>query len=363
VLIYGDNGQRFLYLLKGFEDLRQDERVMQVIGLVNTLLSKNRESLTRRLHLQRYAVIPLAPDVGLIGWMAGTDPLQNLVIDYRNNHRIIPDLEHRLILQDEPDYDKDNAIPLQRKVEVFESALNRTTGQDLYRIFWLKSLNSEDWVTRRTTYTRSLAVGNMICYLLGVGDRHPGNIMIDRKTGKVIHIDFGDCFEVSFEREQLPEKVPFRLTRMLRHAMEVCGIQGGFRISCEISLSVFRENKESLLAVLEAFIYDPLINWRLVKADNQVSSEIVSSFGSNGPNRRAMLNEDEILSDTTTVMNREFRNERALAVYSRVEDKLTGRDFGAQYLLSAPEQVERLVNEATSNENLCQLFHGWCPFW
>lgn len=109
---------------------------------------------------------------------------------------------------------------------MFESALKQTTGQDLYRIFWLKSPNSEAWVTRRTTYTRSLAVGNMICYLLGIGDRHPGNIIIDRKTCKVIHIDFGDCFEVSFEREQLPEKVPFRLTRMLRHAMEVSGPSG-----------------------------------------------------------------------------------------------------------------------------------------
>jgi len=72
---------------------------MQVMGLINTLLSKDRESLNRRLHLQRYSVVPLAPDVGLIGWMAGMDPLQNLIMEYRNSHKILPDLEHRLILQ------------------------------------------------------------------------------------------------------------------------------------------------------------------------------------------------------------------------------------------------------------------------
>jgi serine/threonine-protein kinase mTOR len=27
------------------------------------------------------------------------------------------------------------------------------------------------------------------------------------------------------------------------------------------------------------------------------------------------------------------------------------------------EQVERLIAEATSDENLCQLFVGWCAFW
>ena len=40
-------------------------------------------------------------------------------------------------------------------------------------------------------------------------------------SGKIIHIDFGDCFEVAMAREKFPEKVPFRLTRMLINAMEV----------------------------------------------------------------------------------------------------------------------------------------------
>jgi FKBP12-rapamycin complex-associated protein len=31
-----------------------------------------------------------------------------------------------------------------------------------------------------------------------------------------------------------------------------------------ISQRVLRDNKESLMAVLEAFVYDPLINWRLL---------------------------------------------------------------------------------------------------
>jgi phosphatidylinositol kinase/protein kinase (PI-3 family) len=31
----------------------------------------------------------------------------------------------------------------------------------------------------------------------------------------------GDCFEIAQQRDKYPEKVPFRLTRMLIHAMEV----------------------------------------------------------------------------------------------------------------------------------------------
>jgi FKBP12-rapamycin complex-associated protein len=32
-------------------------------------------------------------------------------------------------------------------------------------------------------------------------------------------------------------------------------------------MNVLRDNKESLMAVLEAFVYDPLINWRLMQTE------------------------------------------------------------------------------------------------
>lgn len=64
-------------------------------------------------------------------------------------------------------------------------------------------------------------------------------------------------------REKFPEKVPFRLTRMLVKAMEVSGIEGNFRSTCENVMQVLRTNKDSVMAMMEAFVHDPLINWRL----------------------------------------------------------------------------------------------------
>ena len=58
------------------------------------------------------------------------------------------------------------------------------------------SLLVQVWFDRRCSYTRSLAVMSMVGYVLGLGDRHPSNLMLDRTTGHVVHIDFGDCFEV-----------------------------------------------------------------------------------------------------------------------------------------------------------------------
>ncbi|XP_076934497.1 serine/threonine-protein kinase TOR-like [Bidens hawaiensis] len=71
-------------------------------------------------------------------------------------------------------------LPLVAKVEVFEYALDSTEGNDLARVLWLKSRTSEVWLDRRTNYTRSLAVMSMVGYLLGLGDRHPSNLMLHR---------------------------------------------------------------------------------------------------------------------------------------------------------------------------------------
>lgn len=57
-----------------------------------------------------------------------------------------------------------------------------------------------------------------------------------------------------------------RLTRMLKNAMEVTGIEGTFRRTCESVMRVLRDNRDSVMAVLEAFVYDPLVYWRLVEA-------------------------------------------------------------------------------------------------
>ncbi|KAF1314231.1 Phosphatidylinositol kinase, partial [Globisporangium splendens] len=265
ITIVGSNGLEYMFLLKGHEDLRQDERVTQLFGLVNALLINDRNTSKKDLKIHRYPVIPLSHNAGIIGWMPHCDTLHQLIRDYREARKILLNIEHRLMLQMAPDYD---ALTLLQKVEVFEYALENTAGQDLYKVLWLKSENSEVWLDRRTNYTRSLAVMSMVGYILGLGDRHPSNLMLHRFTGTIVHIDFGDCFEVAMDREKYPEKIPFRLTRMLTNAMEVSGIEGNFRYSCESVMQVLRENQHSLMAMLEAFVDDPLIGWRLLAPAN-----------------------------------------------------------------------------------------------
>ena len=191
--IGGSDGNEYLFLLKGHEDLRQDERVMQLFGLVNTLLAVDRTTAKYDLDIRRYEVIPLSPASGLIEWVPVCDPVHHVIKSYREARNIMLNVEQRLMMKMAPDYP---SLCLIQKVEVFEYALSMTTGQDLAKVLWLKSPNAEVWLDRRTAFTRSLAVMSMVGYILGLGDRHTCNLMLDRESGEIVHIDFGDCFEV-----------------------------------------------------------------------------------------------------------------------------------------------------------------------
>ncbi|KAG6006536.1 hypothetical protein E4U21_006990 [Claviceps maximensis] len=392
----GSDGVPYTFLLKGHEDVRQDERVMQLFGLCNTLLANDSECYKRHLKIHRYPIIPLSQSSGLFGWVPNSDTLHMLIREYRENRKIMFNIEHRIMLQMAPDYD---SLTLMQKVEVFGYALDNTTGQDLYRVLWLKSKSSEAWLERRTNYTRSLAVMSMVGYILGLGDRHPSNLMLDRITGKIIHIDFGDCFEIAMKRDKFPERVPFRLTRMLTYAMEVSNIEGSYRITCEHVMRVLRDNKESVMAVLEAFIHDPLLTWKLTTSSSPAgpnfgTEDDLEMIGPGAPyaRRHSILDGDvapsQLLANghalappmprpraTTNIstaaedneMNEaqeaETQNARALEVLDRVQQKLTGRDFKNTEELDVINQVNKLIVEATKLENLCQHYIGWCSFW
>ncbi|XP_055916701.1 serine/threonine-protein kinase Tor [Eupeodes corollae] len=376
--IRGSNGKDYMYLLKGHEDLRQDERVMQLFSLVNTLLLDDPDTFRRNLTIQRYAVIPLSTNSGLIGWVPHCDTLHTLIRDYRDKKKVPLNQEHRTMLGMAPDYDH---LTLMQKVEVFEYALRQTQGDDLAKLLWLKSPSSEVWFERRTNYTRSLAVMSMVGYILGLGDRHPSNLMLDRMSGKILHIDFGDCFEVAMTREKFPEKIPFRLTRMLIKAMEVTGIEGTYRRTCESVMVVLRRNKDSLMAVLEAFVYDPLLNWRLLDTDKNRRSK-ANNDGTTTIGSLTTGDDDESVSllrsqsnakkpfetglgivPNNTQMVAEVTNSKARLIVGRVKRKLTGTDFQTKNAVTVQQQVDLLIQQATNNENLCQCYIGWCPFW
>lgn len=68
------------------------------------------------------------------------------------------------------------------------------------------------------------------------------------------------CFDKG-KSLRVPERVPFRLTSNVVAAMGATGVEGIFRSAFEHTIKSMRLGKETLLTLLEAFVYDPLVDW------------------------------------------------------------------------------------------------------
>jgi serine/threonine-protein kinase ATR len=117
-----------------------------------------------------------------------------------------------------------------------------------------------EWLDARTTFTRSCAVWSSVGHIIGLGDRHGENILIDSLNGECMHVDFDCLFDKGLTLAK-PEIVPFRLTPNLVDAMGLTGVEGGYRLAMEVALKLLRDNKDILLSVVEPFLRDPTVAW------------------------------------------------------------------------------------------------------
>lgn len=372
-------GKNQKFLLKSREDLRLDERVMQLFTLVNVLLiSDSRSSKNLGFQIQQYTVTPLRETVGLIGWVDGCHTMHELVREYRTRRDVQPGLEHLLMCQIiayESPKSYDN-LSVMSKIEVIEFLADHTSGHDIRKAMWAMAPSCEVWIDQRREYMTSLANMSMVGYILGLGDRHPNNIMLQKSTGHIVHIDFGDCFEVTMTREKFPEKVPFRLTRMLRNAMDISGIDGSFRWFSETSMSVLRKGSHSVLALMQAFIQDPLISWRLVALPGKNPQDSHEDYDRNDEKKLMdeKSGESESAEASPNLSAKAIESKKGKADYNspgvmveRIKSKLEGKDFtvGDEFRsnFDVTGQVSLLIEEATDIMNVSQLWSGWCPFW
>ena len=57
----------------------------------------------------------------------------------------------------------------------------------VFRHFFLERFAAPSlWFEKRLNYTRSVAASSMVGYILGLGDRHLQNILIDEQTAELV---------------------------------------------------------------------------------------------------------------------------------------------------------------------------------
>jgi ataxia telangiectasia mutated family protein len=183
----------------------------------------------------------------------------------------------------------------------------------------------------------------------------------------VVHIDLGVSFEAG-RVLPVPEVVPFRLTRDLVDAMGYSKTEGVFRRCCEFTMDTLREERESIMTLLNVLRYDPLVNWSVTPTKAKRMQEGQDTNANNGtgraqsvvpggtpaPSGQAMLPE-EVIHEGNKKKEQEEQAGEAGRALSIVEKKLSKT-------LSTKATVNELIQQATDEKNLAVLYMGWASY-
>ncbi|EAX94604.1 PIKK family atypical protein kinase [Trichomonas vaginalis G3] len=350
VVVRGEDGNFYQYLVKGHEDLRLDERVMQFFHLVNSFIKK--ETSFGGQIISTMSVIPLSIQHGLVQWVRGTDTLRGIVENYRRLYETDPMIEYTLLEQlSHQAYDY--MLPIQKQ-QIIDKVCSLTPDTDIAQLFQLKAESSNVWLKQTRTFAMTAAITSIVGYIIGLGDRHPSNLLIDRLTGKIVHIDFGDSFEKAAKRKFLPEVVPFRLTRMMVKAMGVAGVCGAFRTTFINLAQLLRDNRRVLVMVLSIFVHEPLV-------DNEDNND----YKNNGETHvvDVVQQGSSIIDKGRLILADNASQQSSIEMRNRVNQKLSGMDFDNKVPLTVEQQADMLISLATSRYQLAKMYSGWCPFW
>eukprot|EP00850_Spirogloea_muscicola_P002685 SM000010S04323 [mRNA] locus=s10:934582:948443:- [translate_table: standard] len=344
VVLLGSDGREHPFLCKPKDDLRKDARMMEFTTMINRLLSKNSVSRRRNLHIRTFAVLPLTEDCGMIEWVLHTRGLRHILQQVNGSALILWTLSY-LVAKDIymacGKFDRQKTNPTIKKIydqmaDADRSEAFRTRILSMFPPMfhkWLLNTFTEPaaWFRARMNFAHTAAVWSMVGHIVGLGDRHGENILLDSTDGACVHVDFSCLFDKGLALEK-PELVPFRLTQNMVDGLGITGYEGVFLRVCEITLNVLRVHRETLINVLETFIHDPLVEW-------------TKSHKSSGT---------------------EIQNPHAQRALANIKDRLQGVVVGVNVAPSLPLSVEgqahRLITLAVSHDNLSKMYIWWMPW-
>lgn len=323
------NGKVHKVLLKsGTDDLRQDSIMEQVFEKVNKMLSKDEDTRGRNLRVRTYKAVPLGPEAGIIEFVPNSIAFIEAIKPYHTTFDTIGVDKAREQMKKCQNSEK------RERVKVYNQITKKI--KPVLRLFFFDRFpRPNEWFNSRMCYARGVAATSILGHILGLGDRHCNNILLDQHTGEPIHIDLGVSFDQG-KQLPIPETVPFRLTRDIVDGFGITGVRGVFVKSCEHTYRVLRNNKDHILAILDVLRWDPLYSWTL------------------SPLKRRKLQDGEV-NEVSKLKLHEDGSEGGRAV-GLVAEKLIAEGLSIEAL------VRELIQEASNPNNLALIYCGWCPF-
>ncbi|XP_061821672.2 DNA-dependent protein kinase catalytic subunit isoform X1 [Nerophis lumbriciformis] len=390
LIIRGDDERDHPFLVKGGEDLRQDQRIEQLFAVMNLLLSRDAACARRGLQLRTYQVIPINTRIGLIEWMENTCTLKDFLSATMTENESLKaagsvDVYNKWLSTFKPS--KSDA-PITKlylltytKAERSDTISNfskvlQYAPSDLLKRAFLKMCNSpEAFLSLRSHFISSHALLCVSHWVLGIGDRHLSNFMINTETGGMIGIDFGHAFGSATQFLAVPELMPFRLTRQFLKVMQPLKESGLIRRIMVHSLRAFRNQPDLLLNTMDVFVKEPSLDWKnfevkQLKKGGTWTSMVDTKQINWYPLQKVDFAKQKLEGANPARITSEelklgFEKDPAFQGLQSVALGTAEHNIRARLPpagLSVEEQVDCLLDQATDHNILGRVWAGWEPW-
>eukprot|EP00462_Mataza_sp_D1_P020946 CAMPEP_0175147654 /NCGR_PEP_ID=MMETSP0087-20121206/16121_1 /TAXON_ID=136419 /ORGANISM="Unknown Unknown, Strain D1" /LENGTH=820 /DNA_ID=CAMNT_0016432885 /DNA_START=12 /DNA_END=2474 /DNA_ORIENTATION=+ len=185
-------------IFKNGDDLRQDQLIIQMINLMDSLLKK----VKLDLKLTPYRVLATSSKDGFVEFVADSDTLSGVLEKYDG---------------------------------------------DIRKYFHYHNPKPQQLAKAVDTFVKSCAGYCVITYILGIGDRHMDNIMLTN-SGHMFHIDFGFIFG----KDPKPRPPPMKFCKEMVEAMGGANSShyAEFRNYCCLAFNILRKHAGLILNLL-----------------------------------------------------------------------------------------------------------------
>ncbi|XP_062044500.1 DNA-dependent protein kinase catalytic subunit isoform X2 [Lepus europaeus] len=390
IIIRGHDEREHPFLVKGGEDLRQDQRIEQLFEVMNIILSRDAACSQRNMQLRTYRVVPMTSRLGLIEWIENTCTLKDLLLNNMSR-------------EEKASYTSDSKAPMcdynewltkmsgkrgagaymlmfkranrTETITAFRKRESKVPADLLKRAFVRMSTGPEAFLALRSHFASSHALLCVSHWVLGIGDRHLNNFMVALETGSVIGIDFGHAFGSATQFLPVPELMPFRLTRQFINLMLPMKDTGLIYSVMVHALRAFRSDPGLLTNTMDVFIKEPSFDWKcfekkMLKKGGSWIQKVNVTEKNWFPRQKIRYAERKLAGANPAVITCDelllgheetpaFGDFKAVAGGSK-DHNIRARE--PQSGLSAETQVKCLIDQATDPNILGRTWVGWEPW-
>ena len=289
ITILGNKGSlhSFAVQLPSARYCRREERISQLLRLLNTVLERKIQTRKRSLAFNVPIAAPISPQLRLLEYDESFVSMQDIYehhckeIGIGKDDPIIAWTEKMRSTWDGGSGRRTNVDFANLRMELMEEISVKMVSDKVLSNFMLSILHapSDLWLMRKR-FTSQMAATMFLTYVMFISARLPGRIHISKSSGAVIMSDVVPTFSPTAPHFKSPDPTPFRLSPNIQNFIGTIGIEGILTSAFMSIGSALTQSDHDLEDYLGIFVRDELHFWfsgvqRQVPKNLEASRELV----------------------------------------------------------------------------------------